>query len=121
MKNISEYQKCKFIRQIILNRSAEVMNYHWSDEFCTKEIRDIDIPGIKSVDITKLTKRQMDDLGFGKWSKEDRMRLIPLWLFKWLPETIISKSISGDIKLKKSEMDTDNRFGYLAYGIYPAK
>ena len=120
---LSEYEKCQYIRRVILNRAAEVMNYNWGDEFSTSRIKEIPEVtkkySVDTVDISQLTKNQMIELGFGQWSKEGPMFLIPLWLFPWLPEDIKTNDINGNSNLKKSEMDTDNRFGCLAYGIHP--
>lgn len=126
MKTISPkltvYQQCVNLRHYVLKRAAEVMNYPWDDKFiaaCIKEI--YPASKIKTVDITKLTAQQMDELGFGRWSANDTMRLIPLWLYPWLPEVMETKCIDGKVQtLKKADMDTDNRYGYLAYGINPS-
>ena len=70
--------------------------------------------------IAELNAEQMDDLGFGGWSEENPMRLIPLWLYQFLPDEIETECIDGKkTRLKKSEMDTDNRYGMLAYSILP--
>lgn len=74
--------------------------------------------GIQPAD---MTDRQLDALGFGRWSSQSPMRLIPLWLFPFLAESLVVECIDGETKLiKKSEMDTDSRFGCLAYGIIPS-
>lgn len=122
---MTTYEKCKRVRRFMLNKAAEVMNYtNWSDEFSTKQIREItDIVDqqIGKINIAELTKEQMDDLGFGTWSEDNPMRLIPLWLFKFLPDEIESECINGTkTVLKTAEMDNDHRYGYLAYGIWPA-
>lgn len=120
---MTNYEKCRALRQCILNRAAEVMNYtNWSNDFAAKQIKETHnslSEQIGEIDIGDLTSAQMDDLGFGRWSDENQMRLIPLWLFQFLPEIIESKCINGKSMLKKSDMDTDNRFGFLAYGIMP--
>ena len=122
---MNTYEKCKAVRRIIVNRAAEVMNYaNWSDGFSASHIREIPervIAEYGKLDITELTSEQMDDLGFSRWSDETPMRLIPLWLFKFLPDEIESECIDGTKKvLKTSEMDNDHRFGCLAYGINPS-
>lgn len=121
---MTEYQKAKRIRQYITQRAAEVMNYEsWSDEFSTENIRNIPqkiLENIGTVDVTSLTDEEMEDLGFTKWSQDNPMRLIPLWLFPFLPEEIHIQNFDGSKQiLKKSEMDKDHRFGCLAYGIPP--
>lgn len=122
---MTTYEKCRSIRRAVLNRAAEVMNYtNWGDEFAAGQIREIPAKLAKhvgEVNIGNLTASQMDDLGFGSWSKGDAARLIPLWLFPFLPDKIESKCIDGTVAtLEKSEMDTDHRFGCLAYSVYPS-
>ena len=120
---MTTYENCKTLRRCIVNRAAEVMSYtNWSDEFAAKQIREIPaaLEKIGKVNIAELTADQMDDLGFGRWSKENPMRLIPLWLYPFLPDEIEIECIDGEkTRLKKSEMDTDHRYGMLAYGILP--
>ena len=123
-QRMTTYEKCQAVRRAIVNRAAEVMNYtNWSDELAAKQIREISevlADKIGKINIAELTAPQMDDLGFGRWSKDNPMRLIPLWLFKFLPDEIESECIDGTkAVLKTAEMDNDNRFGCLAYGIWP--
>ena len=123
-QRMTTYEKCQAVRRAIVNRAAEVMNYtNWSDELAAKQIREISevlADKIGKINIAELTAPQMDDLGFGRWSKDNLMRLIPLWLFKFLPDEIESECIDGTkAVLKTAEMDNDNRFGCLAYGIWP--
>ena len=124
---MTTYELCKAIRRRIVNRAAEVMNYtSWDHEFAANEIRTIPAKimadeAFEPIRLEELTAEQMDDLGFGMWSEENPMRLIPLWLFPFLPEEINCGCIDGENgKLKKSEMDNDHRFGSLAYGVMPA-
>lgn len=50
------------------------------------------------------------------------LRLIPLYLYPSLPIGIILTSIDGkEIAFDGSNIDTDVRFGYLAWGIKPKK
>jgi len=124
---MTTYEKCKGIRRIIINRAAEIMAYDsWSNDFCAKKIKEIpsvlkDENGnlINDIQPSDLTEEEMKDLGFGKFSEESQDMLIPLWLFPFLAEEITTQCIDGSIKIKKSEMDNDNRFGCLAYGVYP--
>lgn len=121
IKTMTTFEKCKFIRSSLLTKAAEVMNYNWSDSFSKSEIKDFPkkiIEKIDSVNISELSKSEMDDLGFGHWSEESEMRLIPLWLYPFLPPNLQAESICGTYT-KVSEMSTDHRFGFLAYGIMP--
>lgn len=127
MSEYTSFEKLEYIRNIIAKRAAEVFTYkNWSDDFAAKYIREI--PDIltnselelKDIDISVLTERECDLLGFGSWSKDNPMKLIPLWTLPFLPEKIKCSSISGNVVIDKSNIDNDNRFGYLAYGIIPS-
>jgi hypothetical protein len=126
---MNTFEKCQSIRRIIVNRAAEVIAYQgWDNDFAAKQIRDLpkEIKRMKGgkevfgIQPAELTEEQMVDLGFGRWSKENPMRLIPLWLLPFLAEEIDCECIDGEKKLlKKSDMDNDNRGGCLAYGVIP--
>ncbi len=119
---MKEYEKCRAIRNYMVTRIAEIINYDWGAEFSyeqAKEVPDKIVDSYGTVDITQLTDEQMEELGFGKWSDKTPIRLIPLWLYPFLPEEIEIQSIGGESKLKKEDMDNDHRFGCLAYGIKP--
>lgn len=126
---MTTYEKCQAIRRMIMNRAAEVMVYEsWGDDFAAKQIRKfpddlakqehgMDYFGIHPAE---MTDKQLEDLGFGRWGDETPMRLIPLWLLPFLADEIETECINGEKITKKSEMDKDNRFGCLAYGVIPA-
>lgn len=125
---MNTYELCQNYRRIILNRAAEVMNYPWDPEFSTKQIREIpevlkSKEGFELIDPNDLTEEQMKDLGFGFWSEENPIHLIPLWLFPFLKDEFLARSIGDEpaTMIKKSEMDNDHRFGCLAYGVMPKK
>ena len=122
------YEKCKTIRRLILTRAAEVMNYNWDDKFSTENIKGLvdalqtrikDGSTLFGIQPSELTKNQMDELDFGTWSKDDPKRLIPLWLFPFLAEDIQTECINDKQYTRKKDMDTDHRFGSLAYGVIP--
>jgi len=122
------FEIAKHIRSIIVPRAAASMNYtNWGADFVASQIREIPEMIKKTnwfvpINPADLTEAEMRELGFGKWSKEDPMFLIPLWLFPFLPDEVDCGSISGEKRiLKKSEMDNDHRFGCLAYGVVPKK
>lgn len=125
---MTTYELCKAIQRRIVARAAEVMNYtNWDSEFAVSGIRGI--PGgilndkaFTPIQPAKLTAEQMKDLGFKRWSEENPMCLIPLWLLPFLAEEIDCGCIDGSNgTLKKSEMDNDTRFGCLAYGVIPSE
>ena len=121
------YELCKSIRRIILTRTAEVYSYtNWDDTFALRQIRKIpesiiNMKGVFKIDPNVLTSEEMDDLGFGKWSEENPIRLIPLWMYPFLVDTFEAGSIAGEpiTVLERDKMDTDHRFGCLAYGVIP--
>ena len=122
------YEVAKNIRRIIVNSAAESMNYlSWSADFVASQIREIPerlkkADWFSPINPADLTEKEMLELGFGKWSEEDPKFLIPLWLFPFLTEEVDCGCIDGEKRIqKKSEMDNDHRFGFLAYGVMPKK
>lgn len=73
------------------------------------------------LDKGNLTKEQFDK----KVANEKNtlgLRLIPLYLYPSLPIGITLTSIGGEERVfDGSNIDTDIRFGYLAWGIKPKK
>lgn len=117
---MSMYEKCCMIREFYLRRTAEVLIYKWSDDFCMEWLKEI-IPYLHSydynhhIDPNTLTKDEMILLGFGKYG--DNNYLVPLWLYPFLADELELNCIDGTNITKKSEMDDDNRGGMLAYYI----
>lgn len=125
---MTTYEKCCAIRHLILTRAAEVVTYlNWDAEFVAKHLREQATeliernPELKlnAIQPCELTSNECDELQFGRWSKEDPMRLIPLWLFPFLAEDIKVACIDGSTTISKQQMDDDHRGGYLAYGVLP--
>jgi hypothetical protein len=120
---MNTYEKCKKLRFEILSRAAAVMNYtDWSADFAVRQIREIrekTKKEIGAINIAELTVEQMKDLGFCKWSNENPIYLIPLWLYEFLPDEIETRCINGGMERFKSAMSADARCGLLAYGILP--
>jgi hypothetical protein len=123
---MTTFEKCQVVRRIIMNRTAEVMSYtNWEDDFAVRQIREIPAdlleqsPELGGIQPSELTDAECDNLGFSLWSKENPIRLIPLWLLPFLADEIKTTSISGTDVFRKADMDDDNRFGCLAYGVLP--
>lgn len=129
--NTDTFDKCQLIRKIIMNNVAEVFVYkNPSDSIVAKQIRDLPdkIANMKGgadlfrIQPTDLTEAQMIHLGFAKWDDKTDMLLIPLWLLPFLAEEIEIECIDGERKvMNKSGIDSDNRFGLLAYGATPKR
>lgn len=119
-------QKIIDILTYIATRASETVVYgeHWGAKFCHEEICEgIDnaMTAIKEeLDWDSLTDEECKSLRFGKWGKDSPVRLIPLWLYKAIPIGTKLISINGDERVfDGSNIDTDIRFGCLAWGIIP--
>jgi len=129
-KKLSTFEKCKVIRNTLLITMGELMVYDsWSDKTKIKSINDIqndlkvwlESVGATGIDPNKMTKKELKEIGFGLWHKESNLWLIPIWLYPFLVNDIKTVSIGGNEYTSKDQLDTDNRFGCLAYGIIPEK
>jgi hypothetical protein len=125
---LTTFEKCRLIREIIIRKAAEVMTYtNWSADFALNYIREIptDLPGrhpeleLTGIQPAELTDAECSSLGFGRWTSDSPMRLIPLWLLPFLADEIQTTCISGKETFRRDQIDNDNRFGCLAYGIVP--
>lgn len=102
---------------------AETVQYkNWSDEFCRKEIQTATMDFLstirKHIDFSKLTREEAYSLGFGRWSAENDLYLIPLYLLPIIPIGIELTCIDGQkIIYDGTNVDNDVRFGYIAWGI----
>lgn len=72
----------------------------------------------KAVDFERLTIAEAKELRFGRWTKDSDLWLIPIWLYPLIPVGLELTSISGKkVVFDGKNIDTDTRFGCLAYGI----
>ncbi len=127
--SMTTFAKCKIIRSFILRRAAEVMAYtSWDAEFAASEIKNIPKDLIRScvkfevdnLNPSDLTAEEMKDLDFRVWLKDQPFRLIPLWLLPFLAEDLYVCDFEGVFShVRKSELDNDNRFGCVAFGVLP--
>lgn len=123
----STYDICKWIRKALLTHAGEVICYgSWSPNFAAQNIRELPdklkkAEGFRLVDPSDLTESEMNDLGFGRWSEDNPIRLIPIWLKPFLAERIKAGCIdNGEVKeVETASMDDDHRFGCIAYGSLP--
>lgn len=63
-----------------------------------------------------LTIAEAKELRFRKWDTDSDLYLIPIWLKPVIPSDLELTSIGGD-KAFVEDVDTDTRFGCLAWGI----
>ena len=122
---MSDYDFLLMVRHAIINRAAEVICYNWGADFSSERIKEITDVFSKSeyfrkVDPNEMTKEQLVDLGFQKWDEESGLMLIPLYVYPFLKDEIVCGSISDKEAslIKVSDIDTDHRFGCLAYGVF---
>lgn len=103
---------------------AEPVQYTmWSDEFCRKELKnstDLFLEEIrKYIDWDNLTKKEAEELGFKRWSSNDDLYLIPLYLLPIVPiGTELTSIFHEKVIYDGSNVDYDVRFGCIAFGIY---
>jgi hypothetical protein len=120
-------------RNYLIIRAIEGVVYDWGADYSEKNIKEHLEKLKNNKDITKerfdilftLPKHLLDVLGFGTWDDETeyKLMLIPLWLFTLMPKDY--KFIGGCITEDEQpynytvdQLDNDNRFGCLAYGVY---
>ena len=117
---MTHYEMAIGIRAQILKSAAEALVYNYLAGFtdCVAYIKAL--KDFKPVDINALTQQELTDLGFRGWD-ESGLALIPLWLFPFISETFTGASINdSEVKVfVTKDIDNDNRFGVLAYGVYP--
>lgn len=94
----------------------------WTTEFAWKETAKLLDSFTKEV-VGKLpwhdlTSAELDALGFGAWSEETGLRLIPIYLYWAIPPATRVTCFDGTTQ-ELSEADTDSRFGCLAFGFVP--
>ena len=95
----------------------------WSDEFCRQVVKKATERFLeklkKYIDFENLTEEEALELRFGQWSEnEPDLYLIPLYLLPILPIGTEVTCINGEKLIYDGHnINTDIRFGCLAYGI----
>lgn len=125
IKELTDYEVAKEVRRVLLTRVGEAMAYHvhWGESFTVKNTVNVidDLEGrakwFHKINANNLTKEQLDELGFSKWSQEFPIRLIPIWLVPFLQQKIDAYCIDGESVNSVSKMDKDHRGGCVAYGV----
>ena len=128
---MTNIDKAKSIRNHMLSTAAQCWSYNWNTEFQASELKSAATrchTQIGRVDISGFTAADCADFGFGLWSEETGLRLIPLWLFSFIENGVELTSINGEKKVVSSSyndrecpdyIDNDVRFGCVAWGIVP--
>lgn len=120
---------CNEIQRIMALYAGEVIAYEsWSGDHCAERIREIpermkeSRPELFGIDPNGMTLEELKACGFGRWSEDNEMMLIPISLLPFLADEFEGACIMSEEKrlLKRDEMDNDHRGGFLAYGVYPA-
>lgn len=87
-------------------------------EFCERVFQELEElqNSFRGVNFFDLPKEMLYNLGFGNW--DNRLLLIPLYVFPTLPYGTKLTSISNETKIVgKDYIDNDNRYGCIAYGF----
>jgi len=103
-----------------------MMYSSWDADFLKKELFD-NISKIKEqflkekIDYTKLSVGDLGQLGFKLWDERKDM-LIPMWLFRLLPdETPLYCPLTNDDLILRKDADDDSRFGCSAFALMELK
>lgn len=106
-------------KNYIVSKNSQVFEYqNWSEDFKLKEISDAYNKFIEDNDIDwrNFTKDELIELGFSYF--DENLIVMPLWAYHICKDGIELTCISGDKAVKgKDNIDTDIRFGCLAYGF----
>jgi hypothetical protein len=78
----------------------------------------------KGEDLLKSNREKLKSLGFAEWTTDNPIMLIPVWLYRNIPEGTTLKDINNFVSTAHSEdIGVDHpkhiRFGCLAWGFLP--
>ena len=129
MKMKSTVSQILSIAAATLGPAAEADLYgSWTDDFRKKnaERAKARVAAWK-VDFSDLSDTEAELLGFGLWSNELPIRLIPLWLYKHIASGQTLTCIDGSTMVVTDAyqshgdgyIDNDHRGGCLAWGFIP--
>jgi len=114
-----EVQKINSYKNYIISTNAQAFEYDgWGDDFKLKQIREAydKFCEDQDIDFTKFTKDELFELGFSSW--DENLIVMPLWAYHICKDGLTLTSIDGDTAVKgKSDIDTDVRFGCIAWGF----
>lgn len=103
------------------NVYADYWGYKFRCENTDKELDKVYAELQEHIDWDNLTYAECEELRFGIWEKENPLRLIPIWLYRAIPNGTKLTCIDGtEIVFERDKFkDTDVRYYCLAYGIIP--
>lgn len=72
-----------------------------------------------NIDYTQIMSEDLRSVGFTYWDEEEKHLLIPIWLFRLLPddEKLYSPLSESHIIELKKDCDDDYRFGCVAFSL----
>jgi hypothetical protein len=105
-------------------------NSEWTFEYQLQNIENFyvsnslvdDKEGYFRIDPSDLTREEMINLGFSieGYYLDDEVMLIPFWLYPFLKYEINIIDTNGHrCVIKKEDISSDHRWGYLAYHVTP--
>jgi hypothetical protein len=107
----------------LINEVACTMEYEWSNDFNHEDLKGYynNIQEeMSKIDFNKLTDDELRFLGFRSFSKDSKGTgyLVPLWLFRVLPNGTKLQSIIGrTVEVGKDYISNDVRGGNIAYSL----
>ena len=111
-----------FLARQLSGKLNYINNKYWQDKKITGEsiFEKIQDFTISVDDFTSLSVDDAKKLGFCLWSEDQpNLYLIPSYLWSFLPKGLKVVSFNNDdvVIEKPEDIDNDERFGCLAYGI----
>lgn len=131
---LTPFEQAQEVRRSMAMAAADAVIYRsWPDDFRLSQIREKNdrlCQLCRGIPLDGLTVAECDDLGFGRWSEGNPLRLIPIWLYPHLRYGDTVTSFTGKAVIVGTDytnpdsgdgyVDNDARFGCLAFGIIPA-
>ena len=117
-------------KAILLPWAEGDLYWKWGDDFKKLNAKGaLELVKNIKVDFSGISHAEAEMLGFPVWSEDLDIRLIPLWLYRFIKPGQSLTCISGktlivpeDYMDSKSAgyIDNDHRGGFLAYGFVPS-
>lgn len=125
MSKESILQKVNFAYRHMASVGAQCGMYRWDAAFCKSELEKAakeTLPHhrLTNDEISEIDQDLAIELGLGLWSDDENLYLFPLSLLPILPIGLELTSVCGGKGTTTEDLegiDTDNRAGFLAYGI----